>query len=86
MILVTVHLLPGGSVELRRTIATMAIANVSNLAERSNYRVKLSEDANPISMTAPRSTVVTVQDHDRHLSVWVLIEKAIKRSLASFDR
>jgi hypothetical protein len=83
MILVTVHLLPGGCVELRRQIAAMTIANVSDLAARSDYCVKLFEAMNPISNAAPRSTVATVLDHDRRASVWTLVASAIARSLES---
>jgi hypothetical protein len=79
MIFVAVYLLPGGSEELRRGIAAMAISNMSNLAERSDYRVKLFEAANPIGKTAERSSVVMIHDHDRRESVWSLIEKAIRK-------
>jgi D-arabinose 5-phosphate isomerase GutQ len=77
-------MLPGGSKAFRRTIATMTIANVSDLAERSDYRVELVEGANPVSMSPQRSMVTTVLDHDRRSSVWTLISKAIDRGLASF--
>jgi D-arabinose 5-phosphate isomerase GutQ len=84
LLLITVEMLPGGSRAFRRTIATMTIANVSDLAERSDYRVELVEGANPVSMSPQRSTVTTVLDHDRRSSVWRLISKAIDRGLASF--
>lgn len=83
MIFVTVYLLPGGSEELRRGIAAMSITNLSNLAARSDYRVRLFEAANPIAMTAERSSVVLIHDHDRCESVWSLIEKAIRGASAS---
>jgi len=85
MLLVKVEMLPGGSRAFRRTIATMTIANMSDLADRSDYLVELAEGANPISMSAGRSTFATVLDHDRRQSVWTLVSKAIARSLESFD-
>jgi D-arabinose 5-phosphate isomerase GutQ len=85
MILVTVEMLPSGSKAFRHTIAIMTIANMSDLAETSDYRVELVEGANPISMSAERSTFATVLDHDRRQSVWTLVSKAIARSLESFN-
>jgi hypothetical protein len=86
LLLITVELLPGGSKSFRRAIAAMTIANVSDLAERSDYRVELVEGANPVSGTAPRSTVTTVLDHDRGSSVWTLVASAIARSLETLVR
>jgi D-arabinose 5-phosphate isomerase GutQ len=85
LLLITIEMLPGGSKAFRRTIATMTIANVSDLAERSDYHVELVEGANPVSGSAPRSTVVTVPDHDRRSSVWTLVAAAIARSLESLS-
>jgi hypothetical protein len=78
MILVTVELLPGGRSHLRRTIATMEVSNVSDLACRSDYRVEISEEENRLAGTKPLSWTVHVRDHDRRTSVWRLIEAAMR--------
>jgi hypothetical protein len=76
MLVVTVDLVPGGFVPLRRTIATMRIANVSDLADLSDYRIVTVEGANGISGAPPLSTECVVLGHDRRQRVWVLIQKA----------
>ena len=55
MIKVTIEIIPGGYAEARRTIGLMHVANISNLARRSDYRVDLTEGENPL---ADRKSVV----------------------------
>ncbi|WP_426418973.1 hypothetical protein [Bradyrhizobium genosp. A] len=86
MILVTIELLPGGSSTRRRTLATIEIANVSDLAPTSDYRVETFEGRNPLAGVDGRETTVIVRGHDRRRSVLRLVEKAIEASLASFDK
>lgn len=76
MLVVTVELVPGGFEPLRHTIATMQIANASNLADISDYRIVTVEGANRVSGAPPLSTECVVLGHDRRQRVWVLIEKA----------
>jgi hypothetical protein len=54
----------------------MRLINMSKLAERSEYSVKLLEAANPLAGTFARIASCEILDHDRMQSVWVLIEKA----------
>ncbi len=77
MIKVTIEIIPGGYAEGRRTIGLMHIANISDLARRSDYRVDLTEGENSLAGTKSFTCTVYVRDHDRHQSVWSLIEKAI---------
>jgi hypothetical protein len=77
MIKVTVEILPGGYAEYRRTIGLMRIANVTDLARRSDYRVDLTEGDNPVAGTKARASTVYVRDHDRNQSVWSLIAAAL---------
>jgi hypothetical protein len=86
MILVTIELLPGGSPLGRRTLATMEIANVSDLAPTSDYRVETFEERNPLARRDDRGTTVIVRAHDRRRSVLHLVGKAIGASLASFEK
>ena len=86
MIKVTIEIIPGGYAEARRTIGLMHVANISNLARRSDYRVDLTEGENPLAGTKSFTCTVYVRDHDRNQSVWSLIEKAIAAAKgAEFD-
>jgi hypothetical protein len=78
MLVVTIDLVPGGYAPMRRTIASMWIANVSDLAEVSDYRVEASETSNPISGTPPRTAHCFIRGHARAQSVWALLAKAAK--------
>jgi hypothetical protein len=40
MLVITIDLVPGGDESSRRTIGSMRIANISNLADLSDYTVK----------------------------------------------
>ena len=77
MIKVTIEIIPGGYAEARRTIGLMHVANISNLARRSDYRVDFTEGNNPLTGMKSFTRTVYVRDHDRNQSVWSLIEKAI---------
>lgn len=77
MLRVTVDLIPGGYRPLRRTIATMNIGNVTDLADVSDYKIDAIEAANPLTNTPPRSANCVVSSHDRRQSVWSLIAKAV---------
>lgn len=77
MLRVIVELVPGGYSPLRRTIASMNICNMSDLADVSNYKIDVMEGANPLAGTNARSTSVQVSDHDRRQSVWKLVGAAI---------
>jgi hypothetical protein len=77
MLKVTVELHPGGFSELRRTLATMIIANRSDLADMSDYRVIATEGANPLAGAPARKWVFNVVAHERRQSVWRLIDAAL---------
>ena len=86
MLRITVELVPGGCEPLRRTIATMEIGNLSDLADRSDYQVRANEGANPIA-GLPASTIqVDVKDHDRRQSVWSLVAVAAAAVIKALDR
>jgi hypothetical protein len=86
MLRVTVELIPGGYQPLRRTIATMNIGNVTDLADVSDYKIHAIEAANPLTATPPRSANCIVSRHDRRQSVWSLIAKAADEiTRAEFD-
>jgi hypothetical protein len=83
MLRVTIDLVPSGYEPLRRTIATMIIGNMSDLADVSNYRIEVIEAENKLTLQPPRSCVCEVLEHDRRQSVWALIEKAAEAALTA---
>jgi len=76
MLVVTVDLVPGGFEPMRRTIASMRIANISDLAEVSDYLVEASETSNPLAGTPSLNIRCFVRGHARARSVWALLAKA----------
>jgi hypothetical protein len=76
MVIITIDLVPGGFKSRRRTIASMRIANVSDLADISDYEVDVLEAANPLAATGPRNGSCRVEGHDRRQSVWALLARA----------
>lgn len=79
MLTVTVELHPGGYSGARRTLATMRISNLSDLADVSDYQIESLEGANRLSGAPPYSSECVVVAHDRRQSVWVLIAKAASK-------
>jgi hypothetical protein len=76
MLRVTVELVPGGDDRRARPIAIMTIANVSNLADISDYEFRTADAPNPLAKTADRQRQGVVQRHDRRQNVWSLVGKA----------
>lgn len=83
MLLVTIELIPGGYTPSRRTIASMRISNLSELADISDYRVEVMEGANRHAKTGPRNAMCTVVAHDRRQSVWALLTRAAKEIMTA---
>lgn len=81
MLRVLVEIHPHGIAERKRTIATIDIANVSGLAEISDYLVTASLDGEPIC----RSTITAHRRSDGwiplvHRVLTDLIERAAKKN------
>lgn len=76
MLDVVIDLVPAGFEPLRRTIATMRIANCTDLADLSSYRIEATENRNDLARLPARRMSITIKDHDRRQSVWCLIAKA----------
>jgi hypothetical protein len=86
MLTITIDILPGGFAPLKSTIATMRIANLSDLADCSDYRIEAMEGRNPLTGDPPRSTAFDVVGHDRRQSVWALVAKAAEAACkAEYD-
>jgi hypothetical protein len=75
MLRVVIEICPGGDVSVARPIATAVIANVSDLADISEYSVSATEGHNPITMAASWACTGRIIGHDRRTSVWELIAK-----------
>jgi hypothetical protein len=86
MLRVTIDLVPGGFAPARRTIATMRIANISNLADVSDYRIDATEGRNGLTGDPPRSAACGVAGHARRQSVWALVAKAAEAALEAERR
>jgi hypothetical protein len=76
MLVITIDLVPGGYESYRHTIGSMRIANISNLADVSDYAVVVMEGANLLTGSSRRSAACAVLAHDRRQSVWALLQKA----------
>jgi hypothetical protein len=72
---ITVEVWPGGDKTRARAIATANVANVSDLADVSDYAVSVTEGHNPVSNTPAWSQRGHLFQHDRATSVWALIAK-----------
>ena len=83
MLVITVDLVPGGYEPMRRTIAAMSIANISDLAEISDYRIEASETSNPLAGTPSRTVRCRIHGHARAQSVWALLAKVSEEVLKS---
>ena len=75
MLRVTVEIWPGGDKTHARSLAIANVANVSDLANVSDYAVSVSEGYNPVTNTPPWSQRGQIYEHDRRTSVWALIAK-----------
>lgn len=76
MLRVTIELVPSGFEPMRRTIATMHVANLSNLADISDYRVMAMEGANPLTGEPAGNAECIVLAHPRRQRVWALLQQA----------
>jgi hypothetical protein len=76
MLVVTVELVSLEFEPMRRTIASMRISNLSDLADFSDYRVEALEGANPLTGEGPRRAECVVPAHARRQSVWTLLQRA----------
>ena len=86
MLVITIDLVAGGHGSYRRTIGRMRIANISNLADVSDYAVDVMEDVNPLTGSPARIASCRVTGHDRRQTVWALLAKAADEAMrAEFE-
>ena len=75
MLRVTVEIWPGGDKTRARVVATASVANLSDLADVSDYAVGVTEGHNPVTDPPAWSQRGNLFQHDRRTSVWVLVAK-----------
>jgi hypothetical protein len=75
MLRITVEIWPGGDKTRARAVAIANVANLSDLANVSDYAVSVAEGRNPVVNTPPWSQRGHVFQHDRRTSVWALKTK-----------
>lgn len=86
MLVISIDLVPSGFQPLRRTVASMRIANLSDLADISDYAIDFMEGANPLAGTKPCNGSCRVNGHDRRQSIWALIAKSAEAAMhAEYD-
>lgn len=86
MLRVIVEIWPGGDKARARTLAIANVANVSDLAEVSDYAVSVSEGHNPVTNIPAWSQHGHVFQHDRKTSVWKLIAKVASWAAKEADK
>jgi hypothetical protein len=73
MLRVTIEYIPSGDEKRKRTIRTMTISNASNLADVSDYLVKVTGE------NSAHTSSGVVRGHERkRLGVWALLSRAIR--------
>lgn len=75
MIVVRVELWPGGSEFGKQDIAIAHIGNISNLADTSDYSVRLEEYGSERLDIPYLKTSYSIKGHDRNDSVFALLAK-----------
>jgi hypothetical protein len=76
MLRITVELVPAGREHAKRVLATADVANISGLADVSDYAVEV-ETAGRLEPWQPAwERRGMVAGHDRRQSVWALVAKA----------
>lgn len=76
MLILNIELVPGGFEPLRKSIGSLRIANVSDLADVSDYSIVAMEAANPLTGAPARIAEYTLVNHPRRQSVFALLRAA----------
>lgn len=79
MLYITVELWPGGHPARSRKIATMSIANISNLSDISSYRVVANEVGSAVTGLTDQTHEFQIDNHPRYQSVFAILAKAAQK-------
>ena len=86
MLRITVTLVPGGDESRAREIARANVANISDLADKSDYEVAVGEEASTVSGLPAQGASFKVLGHHRRQSVWSLVTLVAMRAAGRFNR
>ena len=86
MLRIKVELVPGGFEEFAREIARAEVGNVSNLADLSDYCVRVREGKNKLAGTPAWERTGKIFKHDRRASVWHLVGKVARWATEEAER
>jgi hypothetical protein len=86
MIRITVTLVPGGDESRAREVARADVANISCLADLSDYDVVASEVASDVSGLPAQTASFKIFGHARRQSVWSLVTLVAMRAAGRFNR
>ena len=76
MLRIIVELVPGGREPAKYELARAELGNVSDLAPESDYVIRASDGANPLTGTPAWQRTGKIESHQRNRSVWALVERA----------
>jgi len=76
MLRIIVELVPGGREPAKFELARAELGNLSELAAVSDYAIRASEGANPLTDTPAWRRTGLIEGHPRNQSVWKLVERA----------
>ncbi|WHO37233.1 hypothetical protein PMI04_011685 [Sphingobium sp. AP49] len=82
MMVVKVEIWPGGSEDYALEIGRLEIANLSNLADVSDYAVRLRQTAAEQLEVRPIDARTIIKAHTRRDGPWALIKRALDQILA----
>ena len=85
MIVVKVYLWPNGDPDRAREIATADIANISDLADLSNYAVLAAERESDVTGLPSQSAGFEIHNHIRRQSVWALVCAVALKAARQFN-
>lgn len=85
MLRIVVEVVPGGDEGGTFEVARAHVANVSALADLSDYVVWVREHANPVAGTPAWEDSGKIDSHKRRRSVWALVERAAAIATASAE-
>jgi hypothetical protein len=75
MLQIIVRVAPGGNQRQAFEVANARLANISNLADTSDYGVEVVEGPNRVAGTSEWSARGHILHHDRRATVWSLVRK-----------
>lgn len=84
MLRIVVEIVPGG-VGKPRELAKAVLGNMSDLADRSDYATRAREGANILAASPSWHSRGHILGHDRHQTVWRLVERAAKWAAEEAD-